>query len=319
MAIMNKKTEKNLLGITFRGSKNETVNYLQRSTIKLDKNGVLIYKIPYTDKYDYYPIFMARYSLGNLELFLDTKDEKYKKEFFTQTDWLLKNLVFKNNFAVWEHNYKLPFYDFKTPWVHGLGQGLGMIALLKAYQITGKNDYLKASEKVYNSFEVDISEGGVRYIDENDDIWLEEYALSPPPHVLNGFITILFGIHEFQKVTKKEKPKNLWDKGIKTLKNNLEKYEAGYWSIYDLLGKYPSTLSYHELHVRQLNILHNLTGEKIFLDYAKSWEKYMNKWINKKHANISRGMLHIKRYGIKNSIGRYIDRKKWQKQKTERG
>ena len=316
MVTMNNKPEEDLLGIAFRGSKNDTVNYLKRSTIKLDKNGVLIYKIPYTDKFDYYPIFMARYSIGSLELYLDTNDEKYKKEFFTQTDWLLKNLVIKDKYAIWEHDYKLPFYDFKIPWVHGLGQGLGMISLLKVYQITGNKDYLKASEKVFNSFEVDISKGGVKYVDDNKNIWLEEYALSPPPHVLNGFITILFGIHEFHKVTKNEKAKKLWNEGLKTIKKNLEKYDAGYWSIYDLLRKYPSTKSYHSLHVRQLKILHKLTGEKIFLDYAKIWEKYMNKWINKKHANINRGLLHLKRYGIRDSMKRYIDRKKWQKEQS---
>ena len=97
---------------------------------------------------------------------------------------------------------------------------------------------------------------------------------------------------------------------------DLEKYDAGYWSIYDLLRKYPSTKSYHSLHVRQLKILHKLTGEKIFLDYAKIWEKYMNKWINKKHANINRGLLHLKRYGIRDSMKRYIDRKKWQKEQS---
>jgi len=317
MVSVDNKPEKDLLGITFRGSKNETVNYTKRTTIKLDENGVLIYKIPYTDKFDYYPIFMARYSLGSLELFLDTEDEKYKKEFLTQTEWLLKNLVIKNNFAVWEHDYILPFYDFKPPWVHGLAQGLGMVALLKAYQLTGKDEYLKASEKVFNSFEVDISKGGIKYIDENGNIWLEEYALSPPPHVLNGFITILFGIHEFHKVTQKKQALKLWNDGIITLKNNLEKYEAGYWSIYDLLRKYPSTISYHRLHIRQLNILHELTGEKIFLDYAKKWENYMNKWKNKKQANIKRGVLHLKRYGVKNSMERYISRKKWQKKPLE--
>jgi len=316
MTTSSRKPDKELLGITFRGSKNETVHYTKRSTIKLDKNGVLIYKIPYTNNYDYYPIFLSRYSLGNLELYLDTDDEKYKEVFLKQTNWLLKNLSTKNNFAVWEHKYKLPFYDFKIPWVHGLAQGLGMTALLKTYQITDNKDYLKASEKIFNSFDIEISEGGVKYIDEDGDIWFEEYALSPPPRVLNGFITILFGIHEFHKVTKKDKAKKLWDRGLKTLKNNLIKYEAGYWSYYDLLRKYPSTLSYHRLHVRQLNILYELTSEKIFSEYANTWDNYMNKWINKKHANISRGFLHLKRYGITDSVKRYKNRKNWQKQQT---
>jgi len=308
----NKHEQDDLLGITFRGSK-EAIRYTDRSTIKLDKNGVLIYKIPYTDKYDYYPIFMARYSLGNLEMYLDTGEKKYKDAFLKQTNWLINNLTAKDDFAVWEHHYKLPFYDFKIPWVHGLGQGLGMIALLKTYQITKKNDYLKASEKVFNSFEIDIPDGGIRAVDENDDIWLEEYALLPQPRVLNGFITILFGIHEFHKVTGKGKALDLWNKGIQTLKLNLGKYDTGYWSFYDLLRKYPSTKNYHELHIKQLNILYELTKEKMFQDYAKKWEKYNNKMINRKLASLKRGIVHLKRYGLSDCISRYTKRKKWNK------
>ena len=306
-----KKQGEALLGITFRGSKKETINYTKRNTIKLDEKGILIYKIPYTDKWDYYPIFMARYSIGNLELFLDTSNEKYKEVFLNQTNWLLKNLTFKDDFAVWEHNYKLPYYDFKTPWVHGLAQGLGMTVLLKTYQITDDKEYLKTSEKVFNSFNIEISKGGVKYVDEKDNIWLEEYALLPPPHVLNGFITILFGIHEFHKVTGNKKALTLWNEGIKTIKTNLEKYEAGHWSIYDLLRKYPSTNNYHKLHIWQLKTLYELTNEKIFLYYSKKWEKYNNKLFNKKYAGFQRGLLYLKRYGFIDSYNRYVKRKKW--------
>ena len=144
-----------------------------------------------------------------------------------------------------------------------------------------------------------------------DNIWLEEYALLPPPHVLNGFITILFGIHEFHKVTGNKKALTLWNEGIKTIKTNLEKYEAGHWSIYDLLRKYPSTNNYHKLHIWQLKTLYELTNEKMFLDYSKKWEKYNNKLFNKKYAGFQRGLLYLKRYGFIDSYNRYVKRKKW--------
>jgi len=303
---------RDILGITFKGSK-ESLRYTNRPTIKLDSNGILIYKIPYTKKYDYYPIFMARFSLGNLEMYLETGDEKYKEVYFNQVDWLYKNLTTKDNFAVWEHHYQLPFYEFKVPWIHGLAQGLGMTALLKAYQITNEKKYLNASEKIFNSFEVDIEEGGIRYIDEKDNIWLEEYALLPPPHVLNGYITILFGIYEFQKITKKNKAKDLWKNGLNTIKLNLDKYETGYWSYYDLSRKHPSTVNYHNLHIWQLNILYELTREQIFKDYAVRWGNYKKSYIHKKRASINRGIVLIRRNGLINSIDKYYKRKKWNK------
>ena len=103
--------EKDILRIPFRGKKG-ALKWPERSTMALDKNGVLLYKIPYTDKFDYYPIFIARYSLNNLQEYLDTRNSKYQKIFFNQVDWLFKNLTIKEDIAVWEHQYVLPFYDF---------------------------------------------------------------------------------------------------------------------------------------------------------------------------------------------------------------
>ena len=314
MAQKTKKIDQDLLSNTFRGSKKEIPIYTKRPTIKLDTKGVLMYKIPYTQNWDYYPIFMARYSIGNLELYLDAKEEKYLKVFFNQVNWLLNNLTDKGDFAVWEHNYKMPFYEtFKTPWVHGLGQALGMTALLKAYQITNEKKYLNAAEKIMNSFDITIENGGVKYIDENKETWYEEYALTPAPRVLNGFITILFGLHEYHKVTNSKKAKELYEKGLKTVKNNLPKYEAGYWSIYDLLRKYPSTKSYHNLHIWQLSVLYELTKDKIFKEYQKKWEQYKTKKSNIKKVIIKRGIIHLRRYGVTKSIKRYFQRKKWNK------
>jgi heparosan-N-sulfate-glucuronate 5-epimerase len=312
MTIKKKQLRDDLLSVTFRGSKKEVANYTKCNTLRLDENGVLMYKIPYTNNWNYYPIFIARYSLGNFEFYIDTNDKKYLDVFFNQVNWLLNNLKYKKKFAVWEHNYKLPFYEtFKIPWIHGLGQALGMVSLLKAYQITKEAKYLETSEKVMNSFDIKIEEDGVKYVDENDETWYEEYALLPPPHVLNGFITILFGLHEFNRVTGSKKAQQLYNDGLKTVRNNIVRYDLGYWSIYDLQSNYPTTKAYHNLHLLQLNILHEITNDKIYKEYAKRWEDYKNNKFNTRKAYVTRGFIHLKRYGIINSIMRYYNRKKW--------
>jgi len=313
MSTKVKAQEKDLLPKTFRDS-TYALKYIEMSTRKLDKNGVLICKIPYSNEFFYYPIHMARYSLGNLEKYLDTKNIKNKAAFFCQVNWLFQNLVIKDGFGVWEHHYSLPYYDFnKIPWVHGLGQGLGLIVLLKAYQLTENNEYLVASKKVYRSFEVEIVDGGVRFVDDDGNVWFEEYAILPPPHVLNGFITILFSIHEFYRVTKIETALGLWNDGIQTLKRNLNQFDIGYWSLYDLLFKYPSAKEYHAMHSWQLNLLYELTGEKIFCEYAKLWKKYTNIWIYRSQASLKRGLMHLKRYGPRGSMKRYLKQRKWKK------
>jgi len=293
-----------ILGDLFRGSKH-SLKYIEKKTFKYDKNGVLLKKIPYTNNFDYYPVHIARFALGNLECYLEKKDKRYKKIFFDQVNWLFKNLVYKDDFAVWEHHYTLPYYKFnKIPWTHGLGQGLGMIVLLKAYQITEEKKYLDAVMKTLHSFNIDIDKEGVRFMDEEKNIWLEEYAIYPPPHVLNGFITILFCVNEIYRSTKDKNALELWNQGLKTVKKKLECYDAGYWSYYDLLRKVPSKENYHRMHVRQLKQLYKLTGFQLFKNKSVKWQSLYNKKINHLRVKAMRNIYFVKNYGFIGSIKR---------------
>jgi hypothetical protein len=291
------------------------VDTIESSSVKkLDDNGVLIYKIPYTNTWDYYPIHIGNFALSNINKYNKVKDERYKKIFFNQLNWLYNNLKIEKNFAVFHHHFKVPFYNFtNVPWVHGLAQGHCLNVLLNAYELTQEKKYLKRAEEVYNSFEVEIQKGGVKFTDKRGNIWLEEYALLPPPHVLNGFITILFSIKNFYEVTKNAKPKKMWEEGLKTIKNNLPKYDTGYWSIYNLIHNIPSTEKYHKFHVKQLKRLYIITEDSFFNIYAKRWEDYSYKKINIYRSKIYRGLNHLKRYGIGSSINRYYLNKKWMK------
>jgi len=282
------------------------------SVHRLDGNGVLMYKIPYTQEFNYYPVSITLYALGNFEMYLDTKDSNYRKSFLKQADWLVNNIkIRQKGFGVWEHNFVLPYYKFKMPWVHGMAQGLAISVLIRAYQLTSDKKYLNAAEKACKVFEVDIADGGVIFIDEKGNAWIEEYALLPPPHVLNGFIFALFGLYDFYRVTKDEDALKLFEMGTKTLEKNIEKYDTGYWSLYNLLDKHPAAKSYHELHIKQLNVLYNLTKQEIFNEYATRWEKYYRSSQNVRRAAIKRGLNHIKQYGITGSIRRYLLVKKW--------
>ena len=308
----DKNRDNNLLGKYYTERK-KALQWPNTSIRQLDDNEIILYKIPYTSKYDYYPVEIAQYALGNYETFLDTRTDHYKDSFLKQAEWLTNNITIKpGGFAVWEHSFTLPYYDFnKIPWVHGMAQGLAISALLRAYQLTDDTVYFETAEKAYGAFEKDIKEGGVRYTDKNGNIWLEEYSVMPPPHILNGFVFALFGVYDFYRVTKEERVLGLWREGIKTLEKNIYLYDNGYWSLYNLLHEYPATKSYHGLHIEQLNVLHELTKKRIFLELATRWDIYLNKPLNRGRAIIKRGVIHIKRYGLKGCIDTYFLRRKW--------
>ena len=58
---------------------------------------------------------------------------------------------------------------------------------------------------------------------------------------------------------------------------NLQRYDAGFWSLYELSGtrlKMFASPFYHRLHIVQLEVLYQLTGEETFRQYTTRWDDY---------------------------------------------
>jgi len=233
----------------------------------------------------YTPVTIAHYALGSLWLYNKQKNENRLSKFLKMADWFADNAKNRNDFIVWEHTWYEPNYRLKPPWVSAMAQGEAISVLLRASQLTENREYFRIAQKAIKSFEHDLSKGGVRNVDANGMVWYEEYPSNPPSHVLNGFVFALLGIFDFYRITKDSGAYESWQKGILALKTNLRRYDLGYWSSYDLLERRAVSASYHQLHILQLKILAELTGENIFIDYAQRWESYANskrKWIRVK-------------------------------------
>lgn len=76
--------------------------------------------------------------------------------------------------------------------------------------------------------------------------------------------------------------KEIFDKGINTLKNCLSDFELVFpffkWSRYDNKFMIHSGREYHELHVKQLRLLYELTGESVFKKYHKKWSEWQRRY-----------------------------------------
>jgi hypothetical protein len=93
----------------------------------------------------------------------------------------------------------------------------------------------------------------------------------------------LCGVYDFVRVFPDNKlARKIYEDGIQTLKNILPEYDLGYWSRYNLCkaGWYPeidpATIGYQRLHVNQLEMLHELTKEKVFKRYAEIFKEQDN-------------------------------------------
>jgi heparosan-N-sulfate-glucuronate 5-epimerase len=227
----------------------------------------------------YNPIAIAQYGLGNYNLWRRTDDPVRKQKFLRVADWLCANLESNpQRVAVWNHHFNWEYRDtLRAPWYSALAQGQGISLLVRAHKETGNSKYLDVARQSFISFERPIAAGGVAFTDESGDLWLEEYVVSPPTHILNGFIWALWGVYDYALATKDPHAQDLFDRGLRTLLHNLDSYDLGFWSLYEQSGtRLPMVASnfYHRLHIVQLRVMHRLTGEEQFSTTADRWEDY---------------------------------------------
>lgn len=235
----------------------------------------------------YNPIAVAQYGLGNYNLFLLGRDPERRRKTLAAADWLVETLTCgREGLWVWLHHFDWEYRErLKAPWRSGLAQGQGISLLLRAHAETGEPRYLDAAERAFTALATPIDRGGTLFVDERGDPWIEEYIVSPPTHILNGFIWALWGVYDFHRATWRPDAAWLWERCLGTLRSNLARYDAGFWSLYELSGtrlRMMASPFYHALHIVQLEVLHRLTGEDFFRSYRDRWAAYRegrwNRW-----------------------------------------
>ena len=237
----------------------------------------------------YNPIAIAQFALGNYNLWRRTGDPARRANFLLIADWLASNLEQNpRGLWVWNHNFDWEYRDtLKAPWYSALAQGQGISVLVRAHRESGDTRYLVAAQRAFTSFQHPIENGGVAFTDAAGDLWFEEYIVSPPTHILNGFIWALWGIYDYFLSTRDETAQELFSRGVRTLLHNLDRYDLGFWSLYEQSGtRLPMVASpfYHQLHIVQLRIMHRLTGEDQFARVADRWESYSRSRSNRTRA-----------------------------------
>jgi hypothetical protein len=227
----------------------------------------------------YNPIAIAQWGLGNHLLFRRTAGNERKQNFLKASEWLCDHLERnQRGLWVWNHYFDWEYRDtLKAPWHSCLAQGQGVSLLVRAHAETGKSEYLHAAEKAFDTFLTSTEEGGVAFTDPQGNVWFEEYIVSPPTHILNGFMWAAWGVYDYFLATGDPKARTLFHKSVETLQQNLHSYDLGFWSLYEQSGtrlKMVASPFYHRLHVVQLRVMQRLTGESQFARFADRWESY---------------------------------------------
>jgi hypothetical protein len=156
----------------------------------------------------------------------------------------------------WPVNVAVPKYGLAPGWSSALAQGQAGSVFVRAHLASGDDRYaelaLLAVEPFLAGSEL-VTDGPI----------LEEAPSDPPSHVLNGWMSALWGLWDVQLGLGDARARSLFDASVGCLRTALPSYDTGWWTLYSL---YPHPLKdlakpiYHRFHVTQLEVYHRLTG-----------------------------------------------------------
>ncbi|MCF7792850.1 MAG: D-glucuronyl C5-epimerase family protein [Candidatus Cloacimonetes bacterium] len=242
-----------------------------KENYRFDKNGIPVVSFPGISEDQYNPVTIAQYALAVWELELPKSKPDFGI-FLKLSNWFIQN----HENGKWQYLYEDKISNLPYGWISGMAQGQGISVLLRAYSVDKKKKHLEVCDQAIQYFQKSMADDGVAYKFEAANWWFEEYPNpNNPGHVFNGHIFALFGIWDHFRITRNENSKLLFDKGVNGIIDQLEKYDNGWWALYDQRFKGVLNASYLDLQIRQLEVLNAIRPEPVLQKYIARWKKYL--------------------------------------------
>lgn len=172
-------------------------------------------------------------------------------------------------------------YDYSTeklkaPWYSAYSQGFALSLFVRLYRVTGIQSWADRARETALSFRRlgRVTQPWVAYVLSNR-LWLEEYPSATPTHVLNGFNFALFGLYDYERLTRDPAARDLLRGGLRTIRSFGTTFRVpGGISYYDLVHR-TRFARYHLIHTWQLRDLAAISGDPWYASLAAAyWRDY---------------------------------------------
>jgi hypothetical protein len=241
-----------------------------------DDNNVSLHQ--YRGRLNYHPVLIAQDALSLLDAYNTTKTTNYLISAKAMSDKLLDMSLPVRSSLFFPYTFNFPLHGYQeeamlAPWYSGMAQGQILSLFVRLYIITKEDHYLDLSRKIVKSFDLVHSDNSdnawVSCVDENGYLWLEEYPSNPASYTLNGMIFGIYGLYDYYRITKDTSSEDLLRGAIATIKENIYRFrtENGI-SHYCIRHPRKKKMEYHKIHIGQLKMLHEMTGDGSFLKAA---------------------------------------------------
>ncbi len=177
----------------------------------------------------------------------------------------------------WPHRIAMPHsYWLRPPWLSAMAQGEGASVFVRLHALTGDDRYAEAALAALKPMAIATREGGVA-TELGGGFFLEEYPTNPASYVLNGAFFALWGLRDVGLGLGDQDAMDLYDQGLETLAQEIERFDTGSWSLYDLFPHpIPNVASgaYHQLHITQLEAMEVVSPRPELIAAAERFRGY---------------------------------------------
>lgn len=233
---------------------------------------------------------VARYALGNLELYLENGSESRRDRFERSARWIADNMEFvPGSFGGWA----MPAPPralrgrLEPGWFSGSTHAECVSVLVRASVLLSLPGALEAAAEAFPAFRTPVTEGGLlREVGEAghegavDSLAIvEEFPMADRASmVLLGHVRALWAIFDYARASRDDTAWRLFDRCASGLEFLLDSYDVGFWTRHDLdagwRGTRLSSLAGIAEQALSLDVLHQMAHRPAFSDAGKRWSGY---------------------------------------------
>ena len=167
-----------------------------------------------------------------------------------------------------------------------MAQGEVASLLARMHRETGEERYADAALRALAPLRVPSARGGAEALLGGGPFY-EEYPTDPPSFVLNGAIFAIWGVYDVSLDLDPDRAGRDFADSLDVLASNIERWDSGYWSLYDLFPHpVPNVASaaYHLLHTTQLRAMQLIAPRPEIVRTAVNFERYSESRLNEARA-----------------------------------
>jgi len=186
-------------------------------------------------------------------------------------------------------------FHVEPPWISAMAQGEGASLLVRAHAASGDDRFAEAALRALRPMAVMTTDGGA-CAPLGGGFFLEEYPTDPPSHVLNGGIFALWGYYDVAVALGDADARKQFEEGVGTLAENIDRWDTGAWSRYDLLPRRLVNVAssfYHALHIGQLSAMQLLAPRPQVAAAVERFEAYQRSRPHRLRAFMRKALFRV--------------------------